>query len=244
MSSARPDFQIARFDFGALRDFARPFEPAEEEPVVIEITTEPEAPPPPPTYSQEQLDRAMADAREQGRQHGMEEGRQQMQQEDVQRQQAIQQALASLNAQLQQAHGQYQRCLDEGRRETSQLALAIARQVCHLTLRSYPAAFFESLVARCLPILLRQPKLVAVVHTDLVDAVEESLRQLRMETNYEGILEVRANPSLAAYDARLQWEDGAAEIRAEDIWHSVETILQETQARPAPPEATTPDHSA
>lgn len=245
MSSAGSEFHISRFDFGALRDFSHPFEAVHEEPIIVDLPIEPEAPPPPPTYSQEQLDRAMADAREQGRQHGIEEGRLQAQHEETQRQQATQQALASITTQLAQAQSAYAARLEQGRQETTQLALAIAKQVCHLTLREYPAAFFDTLVLRCLPVILRQPRLIATVHPDLVEIVEQSFRQMRMENNYEGLLEVRANATLAAFDAKLHWEDGSAEIRTDEIWRSIENILQESQVIPAPPEPpSSPDHSS
>jgi flagellar assembly protein FliH len=245
MSSTGSEFHISRFDFGALRDFSHPFEEAHEEPIIVDLPIEPEAPPLPPTYSQEQLDRAMAEAREQGRQHGIEEGRQQAQHEEAQRQYATQQALAAITAQLTQAQGNYTARLEQVRQETTQLALAIAKQVCHLTLREYPATFFDTLVIRCLPIILRQPRLIATVHPDLVEIIEQSFRQMRMENNYEGQLEVRANATLAASDAKLHWEDGSAEIRADDIWRSIEHILQESQTIPAPPELpSSPDHSS
>jgi flagellar assembly protein FliH len=241
--SATQDIPIARFDFGALRDFSRPFTPSTvEEPIVVDLPAQPEAPPPPPTFTQDQLERAIVEAREQGRQQGFEEGRQSAMAEDAHRQQALQQALSGISMQMQMAQGTFMSYLKDRQRDLTQLSIGVARQVCAMALKYYPASFFESLVQRCLPILLRQPRLIATVHPDLVEAVEESLRQLRMETGYEGLMEVRAHPGLAPYDAKLHWEDGAAETRADEMWWGVEAALldQFATATPTVPEVAAP----
>lgn len=235
---AANSISIARFDFGALRDFSRPFvHSAKEDPIVIEMPTAAEVAPPPPTYTQEQLDRFMVEAREQGRQQGFEEGRQSAMAEDAHRQQALQQALSGIAMQMQMAQTTFVSYLKERQRDLTQLSVGVARQVCTITMKYYPASFFESLVQRSLPILLRQPRLIATVHPDLVEAVEESLRQLRMDTGYEGLMEVRAHPGLAPYDAKLQWEDGAAETRPDDMWRHVESVLLDQFAIATPASA-------
>lgn len=230
------ELSIARFDFGALRDFSHPFEARTvHTPILVDLEVEPEAPPPPPTFSQEQLDQAVADAVAQGRLQGIEEGRQRAQHEELERQQATQAAITSLASQMQQAAIDYSQKLETRRQESVQLSVAVARQVCATALKHYPASLFDSLVARCLPIILRQPRLIVTMHPDMLDILENSLRQLRMETNYEGTIEMRGNTSLGAYDAKLQWEDGSAEIRMQDVWSTIEGILHESLVAPSSP---------
>lgn len=244
MNTPRQDISIARFDFGALHDFSRPFTPRESirEPEIVAPVEPP--PPPPPTYSQQQMEQAMADAREQGRQQGLIEGREQADQEAAQRQQAIQQSLSAIALQMQMAQGTFFSYLKDRQRDMTQLSVAVAKQVCATALKYYPAAQFESLVARCLPIILRQPRLIVSVHPEQVEVIEESVRQMRMETGYEGQVEVRAHTALHAHDAKIHWEDGAAEIRGEELWRSVEAVLLDQTAAPATenvtPEIATP----
>ena len=235
MNTHRTDISIARFDFGALHDFSRPFTPHRiEKPQIVEVEIAP-PPPPPPTYSQDQLERAMIDAREQGRQQGIQEGRQQADQEAVQLQQATQQALTAISVQMQMAQGTFFSYLKDRQLDMTQLAIAVARQVCAVALKYYPASQFESLVTRCMPVLLRQPRLIISTNPGLVEGIEESVRQLRMETGYEGQVEVRAHASMQLHDAKIQWEDGAAEVKCEELWRSVESILVDNAAPPAVP---------
>ncbi|MBY0356239.1 MAG: hypothetical protein K2Q12_11010 [Rickettsiales bacterium] len=249
MSTAGQNIEISRFDFGALRDFAHPYKAHESISVVEEPTIVVEAPPPPPTYSQEQLDRTIAEAMERGRMRGIEEGRAQVTNEQTARVDATQLASTAMLQQLQQAQTLYASQLEERKKNVSTLALAVAKHVCHTALKYYPATLFDSLVARCMPILLRQPRLIIIVHPELLEIIEETMRQMRLESGYEGHIEVRANHTLGLHDAKLHWEDGHAEVSADEIWRSIENILQENQGQSYPTHASEPlpapstDHS-
>jgi flagellar biosynthesis/type III secretory pathway protein FliH len=91
------------------------------------------------------------------------------------------------------------------------LALALARALVPRALERQPLADIEAMLRDLLVRLEGQPRLILALPPALVEAGQQVAREIGAETGYRGELVVEPDARLGAGDARLSWPGGDAE---------------------------------
>ena len=218
---------MQRFDFAALQDFRMPLKPAEafEELKLVEKEVAPPPPPPPPSFSEAELEAAKAKAKEEGRQAGIAEGVAQAQAETQRRDQSIEQAALALVRQAADIQSRHAQLMQDQCTELLPLVMMITRKVAGDAVAAMPEASVETLVKDCLNVLIRQPKICLLVHPTLKDTMADRVNAVITSLRAECALEVVGSDALSPGEARLEWKDGRAERRLDEIWSQIENML-------------------
>ncbi len=224
--------QIQPFNFAGLHDFRKPAEPKiEEVEEVSEEKPEEAAPPPPPTFSEEQLEAAKKEVRDQAYQEGVQAGLQQAENEQVKRARSIEHMLDDTVRKAAQLQADYERVLESQVNELGRFILAIARKVAGDALKDDSATMVEAMVQGLLPVVMDQPRLVLHVHEDIAEEIACRVSEKLEKAGYEGDFDVRPDANLPASDAKLEWGNGFGERDTEKMWHEIEAVLAHMDMR-------------
>ncbi len=216
--------KLQRFDFGSLRDFRGPIQVAAETLAVIEEEAPP--PPPPPTYNESELEQAQLDAKKQGYGEGFTAGIAQAKAESDQLQQRSEEALTQVAERLSGLDREYKQLLEEQSRDLSELVLKIAQKVAGEAIAADQLPVIQELTERCLPVILKRPRLVVELHPETLPRAEEALRRQLESGGFEGDVQFRLNPALDVADVRLDWGLGHAERSTQSIWKEIASLLE------------------
>jgi flagellar assembly protein FliH len=192
----RPKVTI-RFNYPPLETFA----PEPPRPPAVA----PEPPPPPaPTFSEAELARAV----EAARQEGYAEVRAEMLTSLGHRQA---EALAAIGERLAASREALERMLAARAGASRDLAFAVARALVAKALARQPLADIEAMFREVVVRLEGMPWLELRLPPALAQPGEAALARAAEEADYRGELRVVSDPRLGPGDARLTWQDGAAE---------------------------------
>ncbi len=234
-----------RFDYPPFEALAAPAPPPATPPAP--------APPPAPTFSEDELEGAVEAARREARAAAEAEVRAAML-ASLEHRQA--QALATISERLAASQDALDHILAGRAGASRDLALALARVLVPKALARQPLADIEAMLREVVARLEGTPWLELRLHPGLAEAGRAALARAAEEANYHGELRLIPDPRLGPGDARLIWQDGAAErdlarLEAEvtalvDAWlpaageeTASQAPSQETPAtvEPAPPSA-------
>lgn len=184
---------------------------------------------PDPSFSQIELDEAVAAAREEGLQDGARRGRAEALQ-GVERRLAD--AAAALTAQL---RAQVEAHRHAVARSTADLDLVfgIVRAIIPRTLEQAPLADVAPMLAELMAGLVGQAKLELRLPPDLLEPGRTLLADMVARAGFEGDCIVTSDPDLEAGDACLRWDHGFAERRVAAIVDEVEGILRSQRGEAA-----------
>jgi flagellar assembly protein FliH len=199
----------------------------------------PEAPA--PTFSANELARALEAARREARGEAAATVRAELA-ASLEHREA--QALGALAAQLAAAGSALERTLAARAGASRELAVALARALVPRALALQPLADVEAMLQSLVRRLEGQPWLEVSLPPELIATGEAALARVAAEAGYQGELRVLPEPGLGPGDARVRWQDGAAEralarIEAEavalvDAW--LPNDHNQAQEAPAQPE--------
>ncbi len=195
-------------------DFDEPeFDPADLE---DDADQEPEEPPP-PTFSEEELEAARNEALHAGIEAGLEEALSRIEQTTSQ---AMEQLAGSAETLLADAD----RRTREMRRDTLDVAMAIARKLMPAAARRHALDEIEALISECLADLVDEPRLVIRVPEALQEPIRERAEAMARARGFEGRIVVIADPRLGDTDCRIEWAEGGAERDQDGLWQAIEAI--------------------
>jgi flagellar assembly protein FliH len=201
---ARPirDKVTIRFDYPPLEALATvaPSPPPEAAP-------EP-APPPPPTFSEQELASAVEAARREAHTAAEAEVRAALVASLEHRQAG---ALAAISERLAAGQAALDHILATRAGASRDLALAVARVLVAKALARQPLADIEAMFREVVVRLEGMPWLELRLHPSLAAAGQAAIARAAEEADYHGELRVIADAKLGPGDARLTWQDGAAE---------------------------------
>lgn len=136
----------------------------------------------------------------------------------------IETGLADISAQV-------RRDRDKCIADTVRLSQAIARKVVAAAIEMQPYLEIEAMVADCLSTLFGVDRITVRVAESVVEPLSNHLENLRAQTGFAGEINVVADPTLAASDARIDWQSGHAERKLDALWATIdETIEQHLRA--------------
>jgi flagellar biosynthesis/type III secretory pathway protein FliH len=168
----------------------------------------PEPSPPSPTFSEEELSLAVEAARQEA--HAAAEGKVRTEMlASLEHRQA--EALSSISERLAASQEALDRILGARVGASRDLALAVARALVAKALARQPLADIEAMFREILVRLEGLPWLELRLPPTLVDAGRAALARVAEEADYRGEIKVVPDARLGPGDARLTWQDGAAE---------------------------------
>lgn len=196
---------------------------------------EEETPPPPPPemFTKEQVEAAREDGYIRGHTEALEEAAKADSHNTAQALRAIVQALDSMD--------EAERIRAERLEKAAvRLALTIVRRLLPTVGDEALAAEVEDLVARLLPDLMDQPRLIVRVNGAIAEVTRAAVRELKDTSGYEGRVTVRPDNALERGDCRLEWGDGGVERDTETLWTEIEAAVSRHLDEPVP---AAPSHS-
>ncbi len=164
--------------------------------------------PPPPTFSEEELASAVEAARQQGHAAAEADVRAAML-ASLEHRQA--EALAAISEHLAASQDALDRVLATRAGASRDLALAVARALVAKAMARQPLADIEAMFREVVVRLEGMPWLELRLHPSLAEAGQAALAGAAEDADYRGELRVIPDAKLGPGDARLTWQDGAAE---------------------------------
>ena len=93
-------------------------------------------------------------------------------------------------------------------REAAELVLAVAQHLAGHPLLASPAQAIDDAIGRALAQVARGTELVVRVHPDMAEQIEERIADRQANDRRRLNLHVTRDASLAAGDARIEWDEG------------------------------------
>lgn len=218
---------VQRYDLSSLQDFRSPSK-------VVAMMTEPlaetiETPPPPPapTFSESEMNSAKKNAFEEGRQAGISEGLAQANTLEAQRNAAIESCVKQLVHTAIDVSVRHQALLKLQCEELFQLVLVVGRKVAGDAMNAVPHAAVETMIAECLGMLVRQPKIILTIHPDIQPIISQRLQYALDEADAECELVLHGDSSMEKSEGKLEWQDGLAERKLDRLWQQIEMKLRD-----------------
>ncbi|WP_282609744.1 FliH/SctL family protein [Pelagibius sp. Alg239-R121] len=202
---------------------------------------EPAAPPPPEpeTLEPEISEADLQQAREEGRQEGVELGREEGRTEAFAGiEQTTQNLLLNMTGRLGELMTEQPRMRADAAQEALQTVTTILQKMLPSLEKSAAMKEIESVVSECLLRAQDEPRLVVRVSERVLDAVKARVDALVASEGFEGKIVFLAAEGFGDSDVRVEWADGGAERKLEDLWQDIDQILARFLKLPNLPQAT------
>ena len=95
--------------------------------------------------------------------------------------------------------------------EAARLAHVIAGKLASALIRKYPLEEVEGLIAHCLELSEREPRLVVRVAEQHFEAIKASVDKLKANAGFPGEIVLLGDAEIEPGDGRVEWADGGAE---------------------------------
>lgn len=215
--------------------------------------------PPAPSFSQEQLDEAVAKAVEEAKKQAFEEGRNAGYQQGIkegydmgaaEKEQAVRDEMsAALETRKTQAletiadkltHAAEQCAADEKALFDNVLSVcgAVYKKALPALLEKHGAAEISALIKNTLPSLKEESKITLRLSEDMANALKDTLGKTVAATGFSGKIAVVKDDSLQAGDCCIEWKNGGVERKIKDITGQTDALLN---AYASSPEQKTPE---
>lgn len=166
------------------------------------------------TFTEEEL----AAARELARAEGLTEGLEQARNEFKETTDA---ALGEIARQLTEA----QHTADKLRSESLTLALTVARKLAPALMAREPMAEIEAFIGEFFADVIDEPRVVVRVNEALLANMAERVDEFAAANGFNGKIVVIAEESLAGSDCRIEWADGGANRRGEQLESEIDAAV-------------------
>ncbi|MFN3076613.1 MAG: FliH/SctL family protein [Alphaproteobacteria bacterium] len=160
--------------------------------------------PPPPTYSEAELAQAREESFATGRAEGLREASETIEQLTAS-------ALLSIAGSLTGLGNQQAKFNDETARNAVALALSVVRKILPDLARRHAFDEIATLVNKCLPEVLEQPRLIVRVTESAVVPLRERLGALADTHGFSGRLLVNPDEALNHGDCYIEWGEGGGQ---------------------------------
>lgn len=217
--------RISRFEFNQLHDFRRPLDSLNFTELVEEIQQEVIPTPVVPSFTQEQLQAAVENARKEGYSAGFDAGHGEASNSAEARNVEILKLLEQIQKQWEQHAHFYAQHIHNQCDQLHTLIISIARKIVGQALKNYPETLIKELLSQCLPIIINKPRILLEVHPDMLEPLRMQLRPHLEHLGFEGEMQFRTNTQLSLVDAKIEWPSGKAERNIDMIWQEIENIL-------------------
>jgi len=179
-----------------------------------------------PTFSEEELERAKQDAREAGKKEGHDEAMATIERE-------TRDVIKALSLRLTDLFAAQERANSILMRDGIGIAVTMVRKLFPEMNRANSLGEIRRLIETTLMRLIEEPRIIVRVHPDLHKPLEALVPDLRAGAGYEGRLLLKDDSKLTYGDCRLEWGDGSAERAVDNLWQSIDQIIEANLGEPA-----------
>lgn len=183
---------------------------------------------PPPTFSEEELQAAIQEAKAQGFQDGKMQGIQETKESIEQAVANTLERMAADMAILYNAEHERESLYEQ---ESVQLAYILFNKLFPILEEKLGPEEFEKHLLSTLEKTHGQNNIQINVHPDIENAVKELILQIKNPHTHPEKLVVKADTSLGAYDYKISWDDGGAVRNRSEISEEIGTIMSEALAQ-------------
>jgi len=188
---------------------------------------------PKPTYSQEQLDEAKRLAYEEGLSAG-----QKAMMED--QQQYMNVLLTQIDQRLVHVMDSSKAIWQRQLEQCQEIALVIARKIMPNYVKEHGLDEIESIVAKIIVEMSREPRLVFRVNEEQFDDANTRINAIAAQAAYAGKIVILGDPELGPSDCRIEWADGGIERDIKTLWQDIDRVMAEVQTFEIPAIETPP----
>ena len=173
-----------------------------------------------PTFSEEELESARQQSFAEGKEAGIREASDAIETR-------ISDALGSLTSQFQDLFNQHKIATTEIFDDAANIALAIARKCFPHLSETESQRTIEDMVRGVLAEIREEPRVMVHVHPELVAPLNERIKGIAGDANFEGQILIIDDESIAAGDCQVTWSSGSAERDMASIWQRVDEIVEQ-----------------
>lgn len=177
---------------------------------------EPEAPP--AVYTEEDKDRLVAEAFQNGFSNGKEDAVAGLEASSAE-------ALNLMSAQLQQLAQAHSDQLENIRCEAASLAFAVAKKLAPALMARQPETEVLQMIETCLQDLHDEPRIVLRASEPVCSALSEKINDLALATGFQGNIILLPDDTKQNSDCRIEWADGGVERELSDTSSKLEEII-------------------
>lgn len=217
--------RIVPFDYRSLSEPQLPPEaPLESSAPEATASEEPLEPAPPPvlTFSAQDVDTAEKIGFEKGMKAGFDEGFRQAKEQFLAEDAALRESVSGLIEVAVKMRKEHDQWMQDQQEALLSLSLAVAKKITGLMMADEAETVVRELIVKALAEIGGDPAVIIEVHPKLVDVFSKRLKELKQEADFQGELEVAANPALGESDTALLWKGGKMERKSSDIWQELQ----------------------
>ncbi|MBN8530462.1 MAG: hypothetical protein J0L97_01175 [Alphaproteobacteria bacterium] len=194
--------------------------------LIPEKEPEEAAPPPPPTFSEQEMEKAKADAFLAGYQKAVMEKEQEIARVREGVESMISAQLGEIMQQLALMLAERKHLKLASAEKTVSLLKGLLEKACTRTMRQGSLALLETHLSECLGHAFGQAKIKIIVHPTILRPMSVHLDSIRADLGEEVQLSVQEDGELAIGDVRVEWDQGHAEYSAEALRQSLEKVIE------------------
>jgi flagellar assembly protein FliH len=213
---------VRKFTFDNDFDAPRAAAPEPEPEIVVEDLPPP--PPPAPTFSEEELQAAVDEARRTALAEGQAKGKADA---TAQNERQTAAALNAIGQHFAKIDGEVKAASEQLRETSLELSLAMVRRLFPEFARQHGLEEVKELLGRCLDNLRTEPRFTVKVATDQAEVLKNEVEALAQSRGFEGRIVVAADESLKPGDCRIEWSQGGMIRSADEIWKAIEAAMEQ-----------------
>jgi flagellar assembly protein FliH len=213
---------VRKFTFDNDFDAPRAAAPEPEPEIVVEDLPPP--PPPAPTFSEEELQAAVDEARRTALAEGQAKGKADA---TAQNERQTAAALNAIGQHFAKIDGEVKAASEQLRETSLELSLAMVRRLFPEFARQHGLEEVRELLGRCLDNLRTEPRFTVKVATDQAEVLKNEVEALAQSRGFEGRIVVAADESLKPGDCRIEWSQGGMIRSADEIWKAIEAAMEQ-----------------
>lgn len=185
----------------------------------------PPEPPAPPSFDEEQMKEAERDGYRKGFLEGETEGRKQAESEQAGVDRALTQMAEQFVAGISPLLADYRRMALALRKDTTDMALAIAKKAAGVALTEGAAQVVEEAAVAACEAMIAEPKITVTVQDDLANRLQARLHELVEKMQAATDIVVIGDPAMPVADCRIEWHHGAMQRSGEQVWQAIERAM-------------------
>jgi len=185
---------------------------------------------PKPTFTQDHLD----EARKLGYEEGFSAGQKAMMEDQ---QQYLNVLLSQLDQKLSHVMDTSTAIWQRHLAQCQEIALVIARKIVPNYVKTHGLDEIESIVAKIIGEMGREPRLVFRVSEAQFDDANTRINAIAAQAAYAGKLVILGDQDLGPSDCRIEWADGGIERDLKTLWQDIDRVMEEVQTFEDSPQA-------
>lgn len=173
-----------------------------------------------PTFSEEELEAAKKLAFEEGQQQGRDAAM-----ADIQRE--TRDVIKALSLHVTDLFAAQEKANNVLLRDGIGISTAMVRKMFPEMNRQNALSEVGRLIETTLMRLIEEPRIIVRTHPDMQPSLDGILTDLKAGSGYEGRILLKEDAKLQFGDCRIEWGDGSAERICDQLWQSIDQIVEE-----------------